>query len=121
MVSIKKNYRRRKMRNACVSWNHTQENQETNKDTMGTTAVVVLKSGLLGKKHPSIMTVLLRTSTGNMECFPLIDFLDMPSSQVSCLLLLLGTIVNRTYRTHKNLYIQPFLLTIFGPINQAPP
>ena len=35
--------------------------------------------------------------------------------------LLRGTTVNRTCRTHKNLYIQPFLLTIFGPINYGPP
>ena len=30
--------------------------------------------------------------------------------------LLLGTILNRTYGTHKNLYNPPFLLTLFGPI-----
>ena len=35
--------------------------------------------------------------------------------------LLRGTIVNRTYVLHKNLYISPFLLTIFGPINYGPP
>ena len=29
------------------------------------------------------------------------------------------TIVNRTYGTHKNLYIYLFLLTIFGPIYYA--
>ena len=28
-----------------------------------------------------------------------------------------GDLVNRTYGIHKNLYVQPFLLTIFGPIN----
>ena len=32
-----------------------------------------------------------------------------------------GTIVNRTYGTHKNLYIYLFLLTIFGPIYYGPP
>ena len=36
-------------------------------------------------------------------------------------LLLRGTIVNRTYCRHKNLYISLFLLTIFGPINYGPP
>ena len=36
-------------------------------------------------------------------------------------LILRGTIVNRTYRTHKNLYLQHFLLTIFGPVNYGPP
>ena len=35
--------------------------------------------------------------------------------------LLRGTIVNRTYGIHKHLYIRPFLLTIFGPINYGPP
>ena len=35
--------------------------------------------------------------------------------------LLRGTIVNRTCGSHKNLYIYPFLLTIFGPINNGPP
>ena len=35
--------------------------------------------------------------------------------------LLRGIIVNRAYVTHKNLYIQAFLLTIFGPINYGPP
>ena len=37
------------------------------------------------------------------------------------LLLLRGAIVNRTYGTHKNLYIYLFLLNIFGPIYYAPP
>ena len=32
-----------------------------------------------------------------------------------------GGIVNRTYDIHKNLYIQPFFLTIFGPVNYGPP
>ena len=35
--------------------------------------------------------------------------------------LLRGTIANRTYGIHKNLYIYPFLLTIFGPIDYGPP
>ena len=39
----------------------------------------------------------------------------------SRLLILRGTIVNRTYGIHKYLYISPFLLTIFGPINYVPP
>ena len=36
-------------------------------------------------------------------------------------LLLPGTIVNRTYGTHKTLYTYLFLLTIFGPIYYGPP
>ena len=35
--------------------------------------------------------------------------------------LLRGTIVNRTYGTHKNLYNSLFLLTKFGPIYYGPP
>ena len=35
--------------------------------------------------------------------------------------LLRGTIVNRTYGTHKNLYIFIFLLTMFGSIYFGPP
>ena len=31
-----------------------------------------------------------------------------------------GTMVNRTYGTHKNLHIYLFLLTIFGPIYFGP-
>ena len=40
---------------------------------------------------------------------------------VLILLLLRGTIVNRTYGTHQNLYIYLFLPSIFGPINYGPP
>ena len=36
-------------------------------------------------------------------------------------LLFQGAIVNRTYGTHKNLYISQFLLKIFGPIYYGPP
>ena len=36
-------------------------------------------------------------------------------------LILRGTIVNRTYGIQQNLYIQPFLRTIFGPTNYGPP
>ena len=32
-----------------------------------------------------------------------------------------GTLVNRTYGIYKNLYIYPFLLTVFGPVNYSPP
>ena len=32
-----------------------------------------------------------------------------------------GTIVNRTYGIHKNLYIYLFLRAIFGPIYYGPP
>ena len=41
--------------------------------------------------------------------------------QVACLHLLRGTIVNRTYDAHKNLYISLFFPTIFGPINNGLP
>ena len=40
---------------------------------------------------------------------------------VLLLLLLLGAMVNRTYGTHKNLYIYVLLLTVFGPIYYGPP
>ena len=36
-------------------------------------------------------------------------------------ILLRGTILNRTYGTHKNLHISLLLLTIFGPIYCGPP
>ena len=36
-------------------------------------------------------------------------------------LLLRGAIVNRTYGTHKNLYVYLFLLTKIGPIYYGPP
>ena len=32
-----------------------------------------------------------------------------------------GTMLNKTYGTHKNLYVSLFLLTIFGPIYYGPP
>ena len=32
-----------------------------------------------------------------------------------------GAIINRTYGTHKKLYISLVLLTVFGPINYGPP
>ena len=38
-----------------------------------------------------------------------------------CMILLRGTIVNRTYGTHKHLHIFLFLLTIFDPIYYGPP
>ena len=37
------------------------------------------------------------------------------------IILLRGAIVNRTYGILKNLYVYPFLLTIFGPVNYGPP
>ena len=37
------------------------------------------------------------------------------------LLILWGTIVNRTYGTHKNLFIYPLLLLTFGPVYFGPP
>ena len=46
----------------------------------------------------------------------LIGFLDPVRT---CLLR--GAIVNRIYGVHKNLNIQAFLLTIFGPVNYGPP
>ena len=48
-----------------------------------------------------------------------------PASHISvfvvALLVLRGTIVNRTYGLHKNLYIYLFLLKIFGPLYYGPP
>ena len=38
-----------------------------------------------------------------------------------CTFYLRGTLVNRTYGGHKNLYINLFLLTIFGPVYYRPP
>ena len=35
-------------------------------------------------------------------------------------IVLRGTILNRTYGDHKNLYISRFLPTVFGPINNGP-
>ena len=32
-----------------------------------------------------------------------------------------GALANRTYGVDKNQYIDPFLLTIFGPVNYGPP
>ena len=40
---------------------------------------------------------------------------------MTAVVVLRGTIVNRTCSIHKNLYIQLFLITIFGPINYGPP
>ena len=37
------------------------------------------------------------------------------------LTLLRGTVVNRTYSTHENLYMYPLFLTILGPIYCGPP
>ena len=37
------------------------------------------------------------------------------------MIIIRGTILNRTYGTHKNLYKSLFLLTIFGPIYYGPP
>ena len=37
-----------------------------------------------------------------------------------CMRHLRGAILNRTYGTHKNLYISLFCLTIFGPIYYGP-
>ena len=50
-----------------------------------------------------------------------IGTLLIDGSEKTIAILLRGTIVNRTYGIHKNLYIYPFLLTIFGPINYVPP
>ena len=41
--------------------------------------------------------------------------------QVQLILQLRGAIVIRTYGTYKNLHIQRFLTTIFGPITYGPP
>ena len=44
-----------------------------------------------------------------------------PSSPRSVFLLLRGTILKKTYGTHKSLHISIFFPTIFGPIYYAPP
>ena len=52
---------------------------------------------------------------------PAIYTINIPVYISLFLLILRGTIVNRTYDIHKNLYIGTFLITIFGPINYGPP
>ena len=52
------------------------------------------------------------------------DYFDSGEFTDKGSVLLRGTIVNtrsRTYGVHKNLYSQPVLPTIFGPINYGPP
>ena len=46
-----------------------------------------------------------------------------PSPQLLLIVgvVLRGTIVNRTYGTDKNLYVEAFLPTIFSPVNYGPP
>ena len=44
-----------------------------------------------------------------------------PASTLLGVLLLRGTIVNRTYGTNKNLYVYSFSRTIFGPVYYGPP
>jgi len=51
----------------------------------------------------------------------LLSSLVAPQAIVYTTEILRGTIVNRTYGKHKNLYICLFLLTIFGPIYYGPP
>ena len=56
------------------------------------------------------------------DATPTVRPVDRPSNiLISEFHLLRGAIVNRTYDTHKNLYVSPFLLTIFGPVNYGPP
>ena len=52
---------------------------------------------------------------------PCTRFLPFLSTYAFRLLILRGAIVNRTYGLHKNLYVQQFLLAIFGPVNYGPP
>ena len=46
-----------------------------------------------------------------------------PTREQPCsfVLFLRGEVLNRTYGTHKNLYVSLFLLAIFGPIYCGPP
>ena len=48
------------------------------------------------------------------------DYIPRPPGR-SRYLRLRGTILNRIYGAHKNLYISLFLLTVFGPIYYGPP
>ena len=45
---------------------------------------------------------------------------DTMPAQLLARRLVRGAIVNRTYCTHKKLYIYVFILTIFGPIYYGP-
>ena len=73
------------------------------------------------------MSLLLLAYDGNFDvccfCPTLIPSIVFPKTVGVVLkrLLLRRTIVNRTYVTHKNLYIYLFLLSIFGLIYYAPP
>ena len=51
---------------------------------------------------------------GNVVSFKLLFFFTNPPGDKNIYL-------NRTYGTHKNLYISLFLSTIFGPIYYGPP
>ena len=57
--------------------------------------------------------VLFTMVPGIFLCVP--EVLCGPPNQIR------GTIENRTYGTHKNLYISLFLRTIFGPVYYDPP
>ena len=59
-----------------------------------------------------------RATLGMLYLFPVKHISELT---VARLFLLPGTIVNKTYGTHKNLYVSLFLPTIFGPVNYGPP
>ena len=68
------------------------------------------------KKNTSALSPLRVQNIGNRS-----DIINMSTKRSFYLRLLRGTIVNRTYGIHKNLYISLFLLRIFGPVNYGPP
>ena len=58
-------------------------------------------------------------ATPNEPCFT--EAMKLINAKYYSGVILRGTIVNRTYGIHKNLYVQAFLPTIFGPVNYGPP
>ena len=79
------------------------------------------------KPFPRILpSVFVKDSSESSIFSPLVHFQEsmhlIPGININSTgTVLRGTIVNRTYDTHKKLYISLFLLTIFGPIYYGPP
>ena len=63
------------------------------------------------QKHIFVKNVYSRNTVGFPSVAPI----------HATILLVRGTIINRTYGTYTNLYISLFLLNIFGPIYYGPP
>ena len=70
--------------------------------------------GPLSPKGSWDSRTLFHPITDSCTSTPLLECLEITGSPI---IPLRGTIVNRTCGIYKNLYIQSFLLTIFGPIN----